>query len=211
MAQLIGLARVGRDVELRYTGNGDAVSNVSLAFNYGRKGEDGKRPTQWVDASLWNKRAEALTEYLLSGTQVFVVIDDVHIETYETRDGGTGSKMVGTISSLEFASSGNRDGQQGGGQHQQGGGQQRGNGGGQQRQQGNQGGRGGYGGGQQGGAPRQGQQRQAPQQRQSQGGGGGHDPFDDDSDIPFVSSSFAFDVESKLDRRVRRANRTRHD
>ncbi len=209
MAQLIGLARIGRDVELRYTGNGDPVANVSLAFNYGRKGEDGKRPTQWVDASLWNKRAEALTEYLLSGTQVFVVIDDVHIETYETRDGGTGSKMVGTISSLEFASSSNRDGQQDSGPRQQGGGQQRGNGGGQQRQQGGQG-RG------QGNAPRQGQQaqqRQAPQQRQGQGQsqGGGIDPFDEDLDIPFISSNFAFDAESKLDRRVRRANRTRHD
>lgn len=191
MAQLIGLARIGRDVELRYTGNGDPVANVSLAFNYGRKGEDGNKPTQWVDASLWNKRAEALADYLTSGKQVFVVIDDIHIETYETRDGGTGSKLVGTISNIEFASSGARDDQQGGGgQRSQGGqqrggqgGQQRGNSGSQQRQQGNQGGRGGYGGGQQGSAPRQGQQRQAPQQRQQSQGGG--DPFDEDMDIPF--------------------------
>lgn len=38
-----GLARIGRDVEVRYTAGGDAVASLSLAFTYVRKGEDGKR------------------------------------------------------------------------------------------------------------------------------------------------------------------------
>ena len=72
MAQLIGLATIGRDAEIRYLSNGDAVTNLSLAFNYGRKGEDGKRPTQWVDAALFGKRAESLSQYLLKGSAVTV-------------------------------------------------------------------------------------------------------------------------------------------
>jgi single-strand DNA-binding protein len=40
------------------------VANVSLAFTYGKKGDDGKRPTQWVDASLWGQRAESLAPYI---------------------------------------------------------------------------------------------------------------------------------------------------
>lgn len=103
MAQLIGLATLGRDAELRYLHNGDAVTNLSLAFNYGRKGEDGKRPTQWVDAALFGKRAESLANYLLKGQRIAVTIDDVHIETYQTRDGGQGSKLAGSISNIEFA------------------------------------------------------------------------------------------------------------
>ena len=104
MGQLIGLARVGRDAELRHTQQGDAVASVSLAFNYGKKGQDGNRPTQWVDASIWGARAESLTPYLLKGTLLQVTLDDPHIETFQRQDGTQGHKMVGRISSLEFAS-----------------------------------------------------------------------------------------------------------
>ena len=72
-----GLARIGRDAEIRHTAGGDAVASLSLAFTYGRKGEDGKRPTQWVDASLWGKRAEALAQYLTKGSLVAVTPEDV--------------------------------------------------------------------------------------------------------------------------------------
>ena len=101
MAQLFGLARIGRDVELRTAGK-ESVANVSLAFNYGRKGEDGNRPTQWVDAAIWGKRAEALSPYLLKGGLVSVTIDDVHIETFQGKN-GEGTKLVGTISGIELA------------------------------------------------------------------------------------------------------------
>ena len=103
MAQLFGLARIGRDAELRYTADGTPVLGVALAFNYGKKSQDGKRPTQWVEASIWRQRAEALAPYLLKGTSVSVTIDDVHIETYQRNDGGQGVKLVGVMSSIEFA------------------------------------------------------------------------------------------------------------
>jgi single-strand DNA-binding protein len=101
--QLIGLARLGRDAELRYTQSGDPVAALSLAFSYGRKGEDGKRPTQWVDAAIWGKLAEAITPYLTKGAAVFVVLDDVHIETFQKRDGGEGHKLAGRVSTIELA------------------------------------------------------------------------------------------------------------
>jgi len=52
MPQLFGLARIGRDAELRFTIANDPVASVSLAFSYGKKDADGKRSTEWVDASL---------------------------------------------------------------------------------------------------------------------------------------------------------------
>ena len=67
---VIELGRIGRDVELRYTPSGDAVCNIALAVDYGRKGQDGKRPTQWYEVSLWGKRAEALQPYLLKGGMI---------------------------------------------------------------------------------------------------------------------------------------------
>ncbi len=99
--KLIGIARIGKDAELRYTPGGKAVANISLAYNYGQKGQDGNRPTQWVEASLWDKQAERLAPYLLKGAVFNVLCRDVHIETYEGKN-GTGSKLVGTIADIEF-------------------------------------------------------------------------------------------------------------
>lgn len=105
MAQLIGVARIGRDAELRALPDGTPVTNLALAFDYGRKGEDGRRPTQWVEASLWGRQAEALVEYLTKGQQVYVIVDDIHIETYEGRNGG-GSKLVGRIQTINLCGGG---------------------------------------------------------------------------------------------------------
>jgi single-strand DNA-binding protein len=99
--QLIGMARLGRDAELRHTQDGTAVCSLSLAYNHGRKGPDGKRPTQWVDASLWGKQAESLQQYLVKGKQVCVTLNDVRIETYQGRN-GEGVKLCGNVTNIEL-------------------------------------------------------------------------------------------------------------
>lgn len=105
MPQLTDIGRIGRDAELRYTPNGDAVINLALACDYGRKGEDGNRPTQWVDATLWGKQAEAMAPYLIKGQQVYFTMDDAHIETYAKTGGGEGFKLTGKIIVIKFAGS----------------------------------------------------------------------------------------------------------
>lgn len=108
MPIMFGMARLGRDAEIRCTPNGDAVCNLSLAFNYGGK----EKSTQWVDATLWGKRAEALAPYLLKGGAIVVTLSDVHIETFAARDGTQGHKMVGRIMEIELT--GKADAAQGG-------------------------------------------------------------------------------------------------
>lgn len=97
-----GQARIGRDVETRQTPDGTTVANVSLAFTYGRKGQDGKRQTSWIDASIWGKQAEALAPYLTKGTTVTVSVEDLHIETFTARDQTTGNKLVGRIIAIDL-------------------------------------------------------------------------------------------------------------
>ena len=101
-----GLARLGRDAEVRYTPEGKAVANLSLAFTYGRKGTDGKRPTQWVDASLWEKRAETLAPYLLKGGLVSVTLSDVCIQAFTKADGTPMTKLIGRVLEIELAGGG---------------------------------------------------------------------------------------------------------
>jgi single-strand DNA-binding protein len=97
-----GLARIGRDVELRHTPNGEAVANLSLAFTYGKRGADGKRPTQWVEAALWGKRAESLAPYLLKGQQVVAYLEDLSVQTFRKQDGTDGVKLAARVGDLEL-------------------------------------------------------------------------------------------------------------
>ncbi|MDU9391891.1 single-stranded DNA-binding protein [Pseudomonas sp. zfem002] len=151
MPTLTDIGRLGRDAELRYTPNGDPVCNLAIACEYGRKGQDNKRPTQWVDATLWGKQAEAMAPYLLKGQQLHFTIDDAHVETYTKGDNSQGVKLTGRVIIIKFAGSPPQQAQ--GNQQQQQRAPQ------QQRQQNRQ---------------------QAPQQNQQGAPGPDYDSFDDD-------------------------------
>jgi single-strand DNA-binding protein len=103
--QLIGLARLGRDAEARAAGD-NTVANLSLAFDYydPKSTAQNKRSTTWVDAALWGKQATALEQYLLKGTLVCCTVDDLHLETYQGKN-GQATKIVGKVSQIKLAGS----------------------------------------------------------------------------------------------------------
>lgn len=103
MATLTGLFTLGRDAETSVTQGGTTVVQLAVAYNYGRKGEDGKKPSQWVRASMFGKQAEALTPYLTKGKQVSLVIRDLHIATFQKQDGSTGTSLEGVADFDDFA------------------------------------------------------------------------------------------------------------
>lgn len=59
----------GRDGEIRYTPNGDAVLGFSVALS---SGYGDKKVTTWLNCSIFGKRAESLEAYVKKGTQVAV-------------------------------------------------------------------------------------------------------------------------------------------
>lgn len=99
---LSGVARLGRDIEIRQTSGGQSVANLALAYDYGQKAADGKRPTQWVEAVLWGEQCQRLQAYLTKGTVLTVSLRDLRVEVFDKRDGTQGSKLTGTIMHLEF-------------------------------------------------------------------------------------------------------------
>jgi len=107
---MTGLVRLGADAELRYTNGGEPVVNMRLAFNYVQKDNIGSRPAQWIEASLFGKRAESLAQYLTKGTALVISIADPHIETWTKKDLTTGFKLVGKVLELEFAGGGREAG-----------------------------------------------------------------------------------------------------
>ena len=110
MATLTGLFTLGRDAETRVTQNGTTVITLAVAYNYGRKGDDGKKPSQWVRASMFGKQAEALAPHLTKGKQVSLVIRDLHIATFQKQDGSTGTSLEGVADFDDFARGIKQDG-----------------------------------------------------------------------------------------------------
>ncbi len=98
--QLIGLCRLGRDASLKQTSAGKPVLQMAVAYNFGREKE-----TQWLDISLFGDRAEKVAPYMLKGTAIVAYIEDVHVRTYEKKDGTQGASLSGILSSYEFAGS----------------------------------------------------------------------------------------------------------
>lgn len=106
MSHMTGIFRLGRDADFRSTPNGMSALNLALAYNYGRAENGGKRPSQWVDATLWGKRAETLGDYLKKGTQIYAHLSDVHIRAFKKKDGTEGFSLAATVQDIEFCGGG---------------------------------------------------------------------------------------------------------
>ncbi|MFM8393378.1 MAG: single-stranded DNA-binding protein, partial [Acidobacteriota bacterium] len=86
--KIIIVGHLGRDQEMRYTPQGTAVSNFSIATTERRKdrGGEAQEITTWFRVSLWGKQAEAVSQYLTKGKQVYVE-GRLRTEEYTDRDG----------------------------------------------------------------------------------------------------------------------------
>jgi single-strand DNA-binding protein len=100
-ATLIVHGKIGRDAEIRQAGNSQ-VSDLAIAYNYGKKDNDGKKPTQWVRGSLWGNYAATMQQYLTKGTSVYVVLKDVNVRTYAKNDGSAGVSLEGEVVTIEI-------------------------------------------------------------------------------------------------------------
>jgi single-strand DNA-binding protein len=113
MVALIG--RLTRDADLRYTGNGKAVSKFSLAVNDRRKaGDEWKDEAGFFEIVLWGQLGESLDQYLVKGKQV-AVTGRLTQERWQ-QDGQNRSKVVVTAATIQLL--GGTSGGDGAGQKQ---------------------------------------------------------------------------------------------
>jgi single-strand DNA-binding protein len=97
-----GTARLGSDMELRYMTDGTAVGSVSLAVRLGIKDKSsGEYKTQWINASLFGKRAESLAPMLTKGSLHAFHLRDLHIDEFTGKDGAIRTSMKATIDDVE--------------------------------------------------------------------------------------------------------------
>jgi single-strand DNA-binding protein len=68
------IGNTGRDAELRYTANGTAQSQFSLAVNHRRKGASGdwEDATEWFNIVVFGDQAERTSQWITKGKQLYV-------------------------------------------------------------------------------------------------------------------------------------------
>ena len=98
--ELIG--KLGRDPELNYRPNGDAVANFSVAHDNGKDDDGNPRQPTWVDVSAWGNRAEFVNKYFDKGDGIYVE-GSPKAESWLGDDGRRREQIKVTAMRVEFA------------------------------------------------------------------------------------------------------------
>lgn len=112
--QIIMAGNLGGDPEMRYTAQGNPVTNFSVATNRkwtnaeGTPGEE----TTWFRITCWGRLAEVCNQYLAKGRQVLVVgrmrpDENGGPRVWNTRDGEPRASYEVTADVVRFLGGGN--------------------------------------------------------------------------------------------------------
>ena len=96
------IGNLGRDPEMRYTANGNAVTSFSLAVgrNYTQDGER-REETEWFTINAWNKLAEIASQYLTKGQKVYVE-GRVSLHQWDGNDGVKHARLDVVAFDIQF-------------------------------------------------------------------------------------------------------------
>ena len=119
--KVILVGNLGRDPEVKYTANGAAVANITIAtsesWNDKQTGEKQEK-TEWHRVVFFRRLAEIAGEYLRKGSQVYI---EGKLQTRKWQDQSGQDRYTTEIVANEMQMLGGRGGE-GGGQQSQGGG-----------------------------------------------------------------------------------------
>jgi len=72
--KFIGIGNLGRDPEIRYMPNGEAVANISVGISekwIDKNSGEKKENTEWVRVTFYRKLAEVVEKYLKKGSSIY--------------------------------------------------------------------------------------------------------------------------------------------
>lgn len=111
MHKITIIGNLGRDPEMKYTPDGQAVTTFSVASSRKYKTSSGEQreETEWFNCSAWGKLAEICNQYLTKGKQVYVE-GRLKTRTYETQAGETRFSLDVTCQEIQFLGGGQGQG-----------------------------------------------------------------------------------------------------
>ena len=85
MNKVILIGRLTRDPELRYTPQGTAVCQITVAVN--RRGvQPGQQDADFINVSIWSAQAENVAKYMTKGRQM-AIEGRIQTRNYDDKDG----------------------------------------------------------------------------------------------------------------------------
>ncbi|CAG0990784.1 Single-stranded DNA-binding protein [Burkholderiales bacterium] len=107
--KVILIGNLGRDPEVRYLPNGDAVTNISVATTDTWKDKEGNKQekTEWHRVTFYRRLAEIAGEYLKKGSQIYV---EGRLETRKWQDKEGQDRYTTEIIASEMKMLGSRGG-----------------------------------------------------------------------------------------------------
>lgn len=90
---------VGRAADVRYTNEGRAVADFSVAVNNPFRKDD---PPTWYKVTAWGKLAETVNQYVEKGMAVLVEGDRLELDEWTGDDGTPRTSLVLTAQRVVF-------------------------------------------------------------------------------------------------------------
>lgn len=92
------IGRLGADPIVRYTPNGTAVSNLSIAVD---EFAQGKKETIWIKATAWTKAAEILAEHARKGSQIGIT-GRLTANNWQDANGENRHELIVTVEKVQL-------------------------------------------------------------------------------------------------------------
>lgn len=111
--KVVLIGRLGRDPEVRYMPNGEAVCNFSVATSEAWNDRNGQRQerTEWHNITMYRRLAEIAGQYLKKGSQVYLE-GKIQTRKYTDKNGIERTAYDIIINEMKMLGGGGNDGQQ---------------------------------------------------------------------------------------------------
>ena len=103
MNHFVGIGRLTRDPEVRYTQSGKACAKFTLAIDR-RKSSDGNQQADFISCVAWVKTAEVISQYCTKGKKI-AVEGRIQTRSYDANDGSKRYVTEVVVQSMEFCDS----------------------------------------------------------------------------------------------------------
>ena len=102
--RVVLVGRLTKDPDLRYTPNGVAVANFTIAVNRPFSNQQGNREADFINCVVWRRPAENLANYMKKGSLIGVD-GRLQTRTFEGQDGKTVFVTEVVADSVQFLES----------------------------------------------------------------------------------------------------------
>lgn len=103
MNHWVGIGRLTRDPNVKYTQSGKACAKFTLAIDRRKSGDD-KQQADFIQCVAWEKTAEVISQYTAKGRKI-AVEGRIQTRSYDANDGTKRYVTEVVVQSMEFCDS----------------------------------------------------------------------------------------------------------